>query len=366
MLVLLLLGLGLLVVGAEWLVRGATRVSAVSGVSPLVIGLTVVAFGTSAPELAVSVHSALTGTPALALGNVVGSNIFNVLFILGVSALITPLVVAQQLIRQDVPLMIGVSLATYLLALDGRIGRLDGMVLFATLIAYTVFAIVKGRQESASVLAEYARQFGKPPTGGGRERVLVKNAALIVVGLILLVLGARWLVQGAIEIARFFAISELVIGLTIVAIGTSLPEVATSVVASLRGERDIAVGNVVGSSIFNILGVLGLTGLVAPTGVAVSTAALHFDIPVMVAVALVCLPIFFTGHRIDRWEGVVFLGYYLAYILYLILKATEHEALPAFSTIMLGFVLPLTLLTFLVLAARAMGRSEKMARTPKS
>ncbi|MGC1953921.1 MAG: calcium/sodium antiporter, partial [Gammaproteobacteria bacterium] len=314
MFVFLLIGLVVLVAGAELLVRGATQVSAATGVSPLVTGLTIVAFGTSAPELAVSVHSALTGNPDLALGNVIGSNIFNVLFILGVSALITPLVVAQRLIRHDVPLMIGVSLLTYLLALDGQIGRREGMALFAGLVAYTTYAIFKGREEPTPVLAEYAGAFGQPArTDPGRSQVLARNVALIGAGLVMLVLGARWLIQGAIEMARFFAVSELVIGLTLVAAGTSLPEVATSIVAAVRGVRDIAVGNVVGSNLFNILGVLGLSALLAPTGIAVSSAALHFDLPVMMAVALVCLPIFFTDHRIDRWEGVVFLGYYLAY-----------------------------------------------------
>lgn len=358
MFVLLLIGLVVLVAGAELLVRGATRVSAATGVSSLITGLTIVAFGTSAPELAVSVHSALSDNSDLALGNVVGSNIFNVLFILGVSALIIPLVVAQRLIRHDVPLMIGVSVLTYLLALDGYIGRLEGMALFAGLVAYTTYAIFKGREEPTPILTEYAGAFGEPARPHQeRRQVLVRNAALIGIGLMLLVLGARWLVQGAVEAARFFAVSELVIGLTIVAGGTSLPEVATSIVAAVRGERDIAVGNVVGSNLFNILGVLGLSALLAPTGIEVSSAALRFDLPVMVAVALVCLPIFFTDHRIDRWEGVVFLGYYLAYTSYLILAATAHAALPTFSAVMLLFVLPLIFVTLVVLAARALRRS---------
>lgn len=349
--VLFVLGIVLLVGGAEWLVRGASRLAAISGISPLVIGLTVVAFGTSAPELAVSVQSALGGQPDIALGNVVGSNIFNVLFILGISALIAPLVVSQQLIRLDVPLMIGVSVLMYLLALDGSIGRLDGLLLFAGILMYTGFSIVKSRRESAQVQEEYAQEFGKPVAPTGRE--ILKNLALIIVGLALLVLGARWLVEGAVAIARLFGVSELIIGLTIVAGGTSLPEVAASIVASLRGERDIAVGNVVGSNLFNILAVLGLASLISPQGIQVSPAALSLDIPVMIAVAVACLPIFFTGFRIDRWEGILFLGYYVAYTVYLILYAMEHQALAAFSVTMLWFVIPLTLITLLVLAARA-------------
>lgn len=350
-LVLFVLGIVLLVGGAEWLVRGASRLAAISGISPLVIGLTVVAFGTSAPELAVSVQSALGGQPDIALGNVVGSNIFNVLFILGVSALIAPLVVSQQLIRLDVPLMIGVSVLMYLLALDGSISRLDGLLLFAGILMYTGFSIVKSRRESAQVQEEYAREFGKPVAPTTRE--ILKNLALIIVGLALLVLGARWLVEGAVAIARLFGVSELIIGLTIVAGGTSLPEVAASIVASLRGERDIAVGNVVGSNLFNILAVLGLASLISPIGIQVSQAALSFDIPVMIAVAVACLPIFFTGFRIDRWEGILFLGYYLAYTVYLILYTMEHQAMAAFSVTMLWFVIPLTVITLLVLVARA-------------
>lgn len=347
------LGFVMLVMGAEWLVRGASRLAAASGVSALVIGLTVVAFGTSAPELAVSVRSAFTGQPDIALGNVVGSNIFNILFILGLAALIAPLVVSQQLIRLDVPLMVGASLLLYLLALDGRIGRLDGLLLFAGILAYTVFSIVKSRRESAQVKAEYEESLGEEASREAGASAVLVNLGLIVAGLVLLVFGARWLVDGAVAIALFFGISELIIALTIVAGGTSLPEVAASVVASLRGERDIAVGNAIGSNLFNVLAVLGVTGLVSPTGVQVSAAALSFDIPVMIAVAVACLPIFFTGHRIDRWEGGLFLGYYLAYTAYLIFYATEHQALAAFSAVMLGFVLPLTFITLAVLFWRA-------------
>ncbi|ABU59987.1 calcium/sodium antiporter [Roseiflexus castenholzii] len=351
--VLFVLGLALLIVGAEGLVRGASRMALGLGVSPLVVGLTVVAFGTSAPELAVSIQSALAGPNGadVALGNVVGSNIANVLLILGISAVITPLVVQQQLIRLDVPLMIGVSALVFIMAMDGVINRIDGLILFSGIVIYTVFAIRQSRKESAEVQQEYRSEFdtGKPQSVGD----WIKNILLLIGGLALLVLGARWLVDGAISVARAFGISELVIGLTIVAVGTSLPEIATSIIAALRGERDIAVGNVVGSNIFNLLSVLGLSSIVAPVGVNVAPAALNFDLPVMLAVAVACLPIFFTGRLIARWEGWLFLGYYIAYTLYLILAATQHEALPAFSTVMGLFVLPLTALTLLFLAWRA-------------
>ncbi len=351
--VLFIAGLVILIVGAEVLVRGASRAALALGISPLVVGLTVVAFGTSAPELAVSVQSALSGPGGadVALGNVVGSNIANVLLILGISAVITPLVVQQQLIRLDVPLMIGVSLLTWLMALDGQINRIDGVILFAGIVAYTIFAVRQSRKESAEIQEEYATEFGD-----GKRRSTgewLKNLALMIGGLALLVLGARWLVDGAITFARSFGVSELVIGLTIVAVGTSLPEIATSIIAALRGERDIAVGNVVGSNIFNLLSVLGITSMVAPAGVNVAPAALNFDIPVMIAVAVACLPIFFTGRLIARWEGWLFLGYYVAYTLYLVLAAVQHDALPAFSNTMSLFVVPLTALTLVFLAWRA-------------
>ncbi len=351
---LFVLGLVLLVAGAELLVRGASRLAARLGISPLVIGLTVVAFGTSTPELAVSVQAGLAGQADIAVGNIVGSNIFNVLFILGLAALIVPLVVAQQLVRIEVPLMIGVSVLFLVMALDGRISGFDGMLLFAGIVAYTVFTVRQSRKESAAVQAEYAREYGD---GQSAERGrLPLQIALIVAGLVLLVLGAHWLVGGAVAIARHFGVSELIIGLTIVAAGTSLPEVATSIVAALRGERDIAVGNVVGSNIFNILAIAGIASMVTPGGLEVAPALIRFDIPVMIAVALACLPIFASGHLIARWEGALFLGCYAAYVLYLILAATQHAALPSFSAAMLGFVLPLTAVTLIVLLARA-GRS---------
>ena len=344
------LGLAALVVGAEALVRGAARLSLAFGISPLVVGLTVVAFGTSSPELAVSVQSAWSGQVDIAIGNVVGSNIFNVLFILGLSAAITPLLVNQQLIRQEVPVMIGVSLLLWALAADGGIGFWDGALLAGLLAAYTFLVIRQSRRETRAVQAEYDDAFAKPR--GGWDAHWGVQVLLIVGGLALLVLGSRWLVEAAVTFARHLGVSELVIGLTIIAAGTSLPEVATSILAAVRGERDIAVGNVVGSNIFNILAVLGVSAIVAPTTLTVSPAALAFDIPVMVAVAVACLPVFFTGNLIARWEGLLFVAYYAAYAGYLILLATHHNALGPFSTAMGSFVLPLTAVTLGVLALR--------------
>lgn len=344
---LFVLGLVLLVAGAEVLVRGASRLATAVGISPLVVGLTVVAFGTSAPEMAVTVQSAYAGGGGadIALGNVVGSNIFNILLILGLSAVITPLAVAQRLVRLDVPLLIGVSVLVLIMAMDGVISRWNGAVLFAGIIAYTGFAVLQGRREGAAVEAEYAQEFGAAPKGVG---AMALNVVLIAAGLALLVLGSGWLVNGAVAMARAFGVSEMVIGLTIVAAGTSLPEVATSIMASVRGERDIAVGNVIGSNLFNLLAVLGLAGLVAPDGIGVAASALRFDLPVMLAVTVACLPVFFTGHEIARWEGWLFLGYYVAYSAFLVFSATAHSAMDTFGLAMFGFALPLTVLTLLV------------------
>lgn len=352
-------GLALLILGAELLVRGASRLAAAVGISPLVIGLTVVSFGTSAPELAISVQAAWSDQADLAFGNVVGSNAFNVLFILGIAAIIGPLVVHQQLVRFDVPLMIVASALLLVLSLDGSLGRLDGALLFAGIVAYNVLLVRQSRRQSAALRADAAGAVDQVETGdAGRGGGMLVQIGLVVAGLALLVLGSRWLVDGAVEIAAAFGVSELVIGLTIVAAGTSLPEVATSIIASLRGERDIAVGNVVGSNIYNILAILGLSALAAPDGLPVAPSLIRFDLPITIAVALACLPIFVTGHRIARWEGALFLGYYVAYVLYLILDATDHDALPAYSLVMLLFVLPLTAITLVVVAIRT--------RTPRS
>jgi len=356
--ILFIAGLALLVLGAEALVRGASKLASALGVPPLVIGLTVVAYGTSTPELAVSVQAALAGQADIAVGNVVGSNIFNVLFILGLSAIIAPLIVSRQLVWMDVPLMVGVSLVTLLIALDGRISRLDGALLVLGIVAYTILLVRQARKEkAASREAAAAGGSGGPARAeAATARTWAVNLVYIAAGLGLLVLGARWFVDSSIAIARMVGVSELVIGLTIVAAGTSMPEVATSIIASIRGERDIAVGNVVGSNIYNILAVLGLAAVLSPSGLTVAPAVLDFDIPVMLAVAVACLPIFFTGHLIARWEGWLFFGYYVAYTAFLILASQQHDALPAFSRAMGLFVIPLTAVTLIIVAARSRKR----------
>jgi len=346
-----IVGLAALVLGAELLVRGASKLALALGISPLVVGLTVVAFGTSSPELAVSVQSSWSGQVDIAIGNVVGSNIFNVLVILGLSALITPLVVHQQLVRQEVPIMIAVSLLLWALAADGGIGFWDGVLLAGLLIAYTTLVIRQSRRETAAVQQQYDEAF-IPATRRSWDAHWGVQVLLIIGGLALLVAGSRWLVEAAVVFAKAFGVSELVIGLTIVAAGTSLPEVATSVLAALRGERDIAVGNAVGSNIFNILCVLGLSAVVAPQTLTVSDTVLGFDIIVMVAVAIACLPVFFTGYLIARWEGLMFLGYYGAYVTYLVMAARQDDTVGTLSLVMGAFVIPLTLVTLGVLAWR--------------
>jgi len=322
------------------------------GISPLVVGLTVVAFGTSAPEVAVSVGAVLDGKADLALGNAVGSNIFNVLFILGLSALIVPLVVNIQLIRQEVPIMLGASLLLLLLSLDGLLSWNDGVLLLVLLVAYTAFLVVQSRREGQAAQDEYSQEFAPQVPAAWLDRVWAQ-LLLIAVGLALLVLGSDWLVQAAVILAKAMGVSDLVIALTIVAAGTSMPEVATSIMAAIKGERDIAVGNVVGSNIFNALGCMGVASLVSGhTGLAVPPAAVNFDLWVMVAVALACIPVFMTGQVIARWEGAVFLGYYVAYVTYLVLAAQQHDALGGFSAAMLSFVLPLTVVTLVVLGLR--------------
>ena len=343
---LLIVGLVALLLGAEVLVRGASRRAIATGLSPLVIGLTVVAFGTSAPELAVGLDAVHRGAPGIAIGNVVGSNITNVLLILGISALVTPLVVSRQLVWLDVPVMIGSSLLVFALALDGNISRLEGGALAVVAVAYVSWLIRLARRESAEAEDE-------PRAERGRWSWVV-DIAMVLVGLGLLVLGARWLVQSAVTVAEALGLTELVIGLTVIAVGTSLPEIATSIMAAVRGQRDLAVGNIVGSNVLNLLLVLGLTGAFSPQGIPVAAAAINFDFPVMLAAAIACLPIFFTGHCIQRWEGAVFLGYYIAYTAYLLMDAAGHEALPAYSGLMIQFVMPLTALTLVIVLMRAL------------
>lgn len=350
-------GLVALVLGAGWLVRGAAKLALSFGISPLVVGLTVVAFGTSAPELAVSAGAVLDGKVDIAIGNVVGSNILNVLLILGASAVITPLVVHLQLIRQEVPIMIAASVALLLMMLDGVVATWESALLVGAMVIYTVFLVWQSRRQSASADAEFE---GEVDLNSTWDRHWSVQLGLILLGLVALVTGSHFLVEAAVTTAKQWGVSDVVIALTIVALGTSLPEIATSVTAALKGQRDMAVGNVVGSNTFNILGCLGISGMLSTSGLAVAESVIHFDAWVMLAVALACLPIFITGREIARWEGVVFLLYYAAYTAYLILASQAHDALQQFSAVMLYFVVPLTVITMAV----SLFKHRRAGRTP--
>ena len=336
--VALVAGLVLLVAGGEALVRGGSKLGLRLGMSPLVIGLTIVAAATSAPELAVSVDASLRGAPGVAVGNVVGSNITNVLLVLGVAAVILPVAVGRQLVRLDVPVMVVISALLLVLALDHNIGRFDGAVLLTALTGYLVWSLRAGR--GAPAAEEVELPDGKE---GAARRGFLRDLAFIVVGVGMLVLGARLLVDAATTLAAAVGLSDLVIGLTVVAVGTSLPEVATSVIAALRAHPGIAIGNVVGSCTFNIGLVMGLTAVVAPgQGVPVDPAAVNFDLPVMVATAVALLLVAETTRVVTRWEAVFLLGYFAVYVTYVLLDAGDHDALPRFSAVMVAFIAPLT------------------------
>ncbi len=344
----LMTGFILLVVGAELLVRGASHLALLFGMTPLVIGLTVVALGTSSPEFAVSIQSALAGSSDLAVGNAVGSNTLNVLLILGVSALVIPLAVKSQVVKLDVPVMVAVTILLLLLANDGKLSHLEGTAFLVILICYLIYVVRIGRREALQERAEYLAGSPEPiipdeDRTATAQRVL-RYVALVIAGLVTLAVGCRLFVNGSASLARWLGISELIIGLTVMSIGTSLPELVTSLIASIRGQRDMAVGNIVGSNLFNILGVLGLTALIAPGGLNVPDQAINFDIPVTLAAAVICLPIFFTDAEISRWEGGLMLVLYLCYTAYLVLRANQLEATETFGNVVTYAVIPVTVL----------------------
>ena len=351
-LILFIIGFVLLISGAEFLVRGASSLAIAIGISPLVVGLTVVAFGTSAPELAVTIQSTYAGQADLAVGNVVGSNIANILLVLGLASLYGALWVDKQLLRLELPLMVALSVLLWLIGLDGKISHYDGIILFIGAIVYTTYVIRKSRKQVKADKAAKAEGSEIPLTQVTGTSHYVTQIGLVLIGLVMLVIGSRWLIDGAVAVARILGVSELVIGLTIIAVGTSLPEIATSIIASIKQKGDIAVGNAVGSNIFNILVVLGLGSAVSPGGIVVSPLAIQSDIPIMIAVAVICIPIFYTKYRIDRWEGGILVFYYATYTIYLFLTATENPALYPFVTIMTMVILPVTGVFILVAAIR--------------
>ncbi len=350
----LLSGLCLLLIGAELMVRAAVRLAERLHVRPLIIGLTIVALGSSAPQMTVSLQAALTDNPDIAVGSVVGSGIFNILVTLGLSALIIPLRVSRQLVRLDIPLMIGASLLVFILAWNKDLGRFDGVVLLGALALYLGLLLRQSRHST--------RPHTERPTETQQSWLI--SVLMILAGLAMLVFAGRLLLGAAVVVATDLGLSERVIGLTVVAVGTSLPELATSLIAALRGQRDIAVGNVIGANLFNLLGVLGLTALLAPTPLSVSPNALDFDLPVMLGVAALCLPVFYSGYRVTRAEGLLLLGLYLVYGLHVVSFTTGMPLAGKLERLMLFYVLP-ALLTFLLFTSiRAWRRQHHKRDVP--
>lgn len=312
-------GLVALVVGAEGVVRGGSRLAARLGIPPIVIGLTIVSIGTSAPELAVGIEAAVQGNGSLAVGNIAGTNIVNLLLILGLSAAIRPLFLEMQTLRVDLPIMAAAAIVLMLMALDGHLSRAEGAVLVVGAVVYTVVVVRLAKRESPEIQGEFEHGYPVPVRVHPR-RAVVGDLVLLLAGIVVVVVGADWLVDGSVDLARTLGVSDALIGLTIVAIGTSAPELATTVVSTIRGERDIAIGNLIGSSVYNIALILGMTALVAP--VAVDEGLVRVDIPLMTAVALMCVPVFISGRRVSRPEGIFFVVGYFAYLTYLILART--------------------------------------------
>lgn len=350
-LIQLISGLVMLIAGAELLVRAAVRLSARLRVRPLIMGLSIVAFGSSVPQMAISLQATLADNTDIAVGSVIGSSIFNILVILGLSALIIPLRVSRQLVRLDIPLMIGASVLVFVLAYNERLTPSDGLILLAALLLYLVLLLRQSRHPARPPLPCATNRRGSAPR--------LSSMLLVLLGLGLLVFAGHLLLGAAVTVADDLGLSERVMGLTVIAVSTSLPQLATSLLAALRGQRDIAVGNVIGSNLFNLLGVLGFTALVAPSPLSVSPNALDFDLPVLLAVAVLCLPVFYSGYRITRAEGLLFLGLYLAYGLHVVSFTTGMPLAGKLEHLMLFFVLPALVAFLLFSSLRAWRRQHK-------
>lgn len=339
-----IVGLAALITGADLFLNGVDHFGKKWGISSVVMGLTVVAFATGAPELAVSLKAAATGSADLVLGNIIGSNIANILLILGISAVIKPIGITLRIVRFDVPVVIGASILLYILALDGELSFVDGAILFAGIIIYslvTFFQIRKERLNNGKAKQNSNQDIDEITS---RWFFYVRNIGFLIVGLALIVQGANWMVDSAVEMARILGVSELIIGLTIVSIGTSLPEVATSITAIRKGNVDMAVANVMGSNLYNIFLTMGLTLLIIPNVLAVSIQAIHFDLPFMIAISIACIPIFIADFNITRSDGTLFLFYYVGYIVYLILGAIESPYKKYTELAMLWVIIPATLI----------------------
>ncbi len=346
-------GLVGLLIGGHFVVDGAARLGARFGLTPTVIGLTIVAGGTSAPELAVVSQSIAADDTELAMGSIIGSNIANILLVLGLVGCFGAIQVTNRVVRIDIPIMIAASVAFLFMSLDGKLSRFDGVILFAGAVGFVVWTLRAAPK--ASSLLNGAETDSADPSTMPLALVLTR----LIAGVAALAVASRFVVSGAEGIATSLGIPELIVGLTIVALGTSAPEVVTTVIAALQGRRDLAVGNAVGSNIFNILLVLGATTTLAPDGIKIGTDAIQLDLPILVAAAVACLPIVFWDNTLDRWEGGVFVAYYLAYLTFLVLDATGHRASDPFALVMLGFVMPLTVITVAVMIVRQRGASTR-------
>lgn len=311
---LIAIGLVALLVGAELVVRGGSRVARRLDIPPIVIGLTVVSIGTSAPELAIGVEAALDGVGELAVGNIAGTNVLNLVFILGLSALLRPLPLRPQTLRLDLPIMSIAAVALLILATDRTLSHLDGVLLLLIAVFYTVVIVLVSRRERAGV-----RERSPPHARRHTAPIAIIEVAVLLAGIVAVVLGADWLVQGAEKLARQLGVDDALIGLTVVAIGTSAPELVTTVVSTIRHNRDVAIGNLIGSSVYNIALILGVTALVDVDGLRVSAELVRIDLPVMTAAVLACIPIFVRGRRVTRLNGGLFVLAYAIYLGYLIL-----------------------------------------------
>lgn len=370
-----LLGLSGLLVAGHLLVTGAITIGRRLGLTPTVIGLTIVAAGTSGPELAVFAEAVRVDDTELAVGSIVGSNIANVLLVLGLVAAAGAVRLAARVVRIDVPVMVGASLLLLLFAADGMIRPYEGSVLLAAVVGFVGFTVRSSRRSTSATVSsagaaatEDSQGVIAPSSRKGSVIDTTRGLGFVAAGVAGLMLSANHVVRGAERIAADLGVPELIVGLTVVALGTSAPEIVTSLLAAVRGERELAVGNAIGSNIFNILLVIGLSGLFAGSGIAISPDVVAVDLPIMVAAAVACLPLLYWDHKLDRWEGFVFLAYYAAYTGFLVLTATEHGATETYVAAMLWFVLPLTVLTVATIVHRgrsAAGRRPGLGRSAR-
>ncbi len=381
-------GVAGLLLAANLVVSGASQIGIRFGLSPSVVGLTIVAAGTSAPELAVVGQSVAEDDTELAVGSIIGSNIANILLVLGLVAALRAVRVESRVVRIDVPIMIGASILFLVFAIDASIGRPEAAILLAGIAAFTGWTIRTTRTGApASAPTRTPVAVDAPPTPAGDRpepgpeigpetggagaphtspRPIPYLGAQLAVGIVGLAVAARVVVGAAENIAASLGIPELIVGLTIVAIGTSAPEIITTVVAAVRGQADLAVGNAFGSNIYNILFVLGAVGVFAPDGIAVSEEALALDLPVMLAAAVACIPVLAADHILNRWEGLLFLGYYLAYLAFLALDAAEHDATDDFARYMFGIVIPLTVITIATVVFRQVRARPRWSEPTRS